>query len=353
MSNIDIPKNSKIAVGLSGGVDSAVSAFLLKQQSFEVVGVHMQCWDYDAKGCTGTKDRADAVEVATLLGIKFISLDFQEEYKQKVLDHFFAEYKAGRTPNPDVLCNKEIKFGLFLNWALTNGYSHIATGHYATLTKDTFYELARPKDATKDQTYFLYQLGQKELSHAVFPLGDCTKKEVRKIALAENIPVAQKDESFGVCFIGNIDLKDFLATNAGFVPKLGNVLDTDGNIIGTHMGAYAFTAGQRHGFTINKYQGEPRYVLKKDVATNEIVVGSHAECMSDKFALSNIHWIGKTFEKPMSCKCRIRHLGQLYVCEVNPTTLHVSLDQPAFAVASGQSAVFYKDDVVLGGGVIA
>jgi len=353
VSNIDIPKNSKIAAGLSGGVDSAVSALLLKQQGFEVVGVHMQCWDYDAKGCTGKKDRADAVAVATLLGIKFISLDFQEEYKQKVLDHFFAEYRAGRTPNPDVLCNKEIKFGLFLNWALANGFSHIATGHYAALNKNTFYELARPKDETKDQTYFLYQLGQKELSHAIFPLGDYTKKEVRKIALVENIPVAQKDESFGVCFIGNIDLKDFLATNAGFVPKAGNVLGVDGNIIGTHMGAYAFTAGQRHGFTINKYQGEPRYVLKKDVATNELVVGSYADCMSNEFALSNIYWMGKTFDKPIRCKCRIRHLGQLYACEVNPITLNVSLDQAAFAVASGQSAVFYKDDVVLGGGVIA
>ena len=353
MSNIDVPINSKIAVGLSGGVDSAVSALLLKQQGFEVSGIHMQCWDYDARGCTGKKDRADAVEVATLLGIKFISLNFQEEYRQKVLDHFFAEYQAGRTPNPDVLCNKEIKFGLFLNWALANGYSHIATGHYAALNKSTFYELTRPKDATKDQTYFLYQLGQKELSHAIFPLGDYTKKEVRELALKNNIPVAQKDESFGVCFIGNIDLKDFLATNAGFMPKLGNVLDVDGNIIGSHMGAYAFTIGQRHGFTLNKYQGEPRYVLKKNVATNEIIVGSQADCMSSVFAITNIHWVGKVFEQPFTCDCRIRHLGQLYPCSVNPSSLTVSLEKPAYAVASGQSAVFYKDGLVLGGGVIA
>ncbi len=348
-----LPKKSKIAVGLSGGVDSAVAAYLLKQQGFDVVGVHMQCWDYDAKGCTGKKDRADAVTVATLLDIPFISLDFQKEYKQRVLEHFFAEYKAGRTPNPDIACNKEIKFGLFLNWALTNGYSHIATGHYALLTKDAFYALTVPKDKTKDQTYFLYQLGQKELSHAVFPLGTYTKKEVRAIAREQNLPVANKEESFGICFIGDIDLREFLASNAGFIPMQGHVLDTRGNIIGTHMGAYAFTVGQRHGFTINKYQGKPQYVVEKRSVTNELVVGSYAECLSSEFALNTIHWLGQTYGSPLVCECRIRHLGQFYPCTVDPNTLSVSLQSPAFAVASGQSAVFYQDGVVLGGGVIA
>lgn len=353
MKKASLQNIGKIAVGLSGGVDSAVVAYLLKDAGLDVTGVHLQCWDYDAKGCTGKRDRADAVEVATQLGIQFLSLDFQNEYKRKVLDYFFCEYKAGRTPNPDVLCNREVKFGLFLNWALDNGFSHIATGHYASIKKNTFYDLRMPEDTSKDQTYFLYQLGQKELSHVIFPLGQYLKREVREIALKQNLPVAQKPESFGVCFIGDINLTDFLVTNAGFNLTQGIVRDTHGSIIGTHNGAYAFTIGQRHGFTVTKYQGRPLYVLQKDVIANELIVGDYEDCLLDKFNLTNVHWIAERFISNLECDCRIRHLGQLYSCRFNPTTLEVNLVQKAFGVASGQSAVFYQDGRVLGGGIIS
>jgi tRNA-specific 2-thiouridylase len=350
------PKNSKIAVGLSGGVDSSVSAFLLKEQGFDVVGVHMQCWDYDSKGCNGKQDRADAVATASLLDIPFVSLDFQKEYSDLVMEYFYREYRLGRTPNPDILCNKEIKFGLFLDWTLQNGFDFVATGHYAKVEFDEelkLYTLNQPKDLSKDQTYFLYALNQKQLGKTIFPLADLDKKDVRKIAQEQHLPAAIKPDSVGICFVGDVDIRDFLKQQDGFNEELGDVLNTEGKIIGQHNGAVFFTIGQRHGFTITKYTGVPLYVLSKDTEKNEIVVGTYEECMRDSFDLEGVSWLGNEISSQFKCEVRVRHLGQLYHGTVDPGSKVVKLDSKAFGIAPGQSAVFYKNGVVLGGGVIS
>ncbi len=351
----EIPKKSKIAVGLSGGVDSSVSALMLKKAGFEVTGVHMQCWDYDAKGCTGKQDRADAVATASVLGLPFIALDFVREYSDLVMKYFYSEYKAGRTPNPDILCNKEIKFGLFLDWALQQGFDYVATGHYAGIDFNAtsgLYELLRPVDLSKDQSYFLYALNQDQLSHAVFPLSNITKSDVRRLAQLNGLPSASKPDSVGICFVGNVEIRDFLKQNAGFKEEKGPVLNLSGKVIGEHNGAVFFTIGQRHGFTLSEYTGVPMYVLSKNVEQNEIVVGTYAECMLSEFEIASFHWIGTPIEGAVDCEIRIRHLGQLYNGSVNVALGKVILQQQAFGVASGQSAVFYKNNKVLGGGII-
>lgn len=346
--------NLKVAVGLSGGVDSSVAAYLLKQEGYDVTGVHMQCWDYDTLGCSGKQDRADAVATASLLSIPFKALDYQKEYRDTVLAYFFSEYKAGRTPNPDVLCNKEIKFGLFLKWALSEGFDFVATGHYATNTfGNDFWQLGVPKDKSKDQTYFLYALRQEQLKHILFPLGDTLKSKTREIALKLGLPSANKPDSMGICFIGNVNLKDFLIENADFELKKGNVLSTDGEVIGEHDGALYFTVGQRHGFTLTKYQGVPLYVVSKSVLTNEIVVGTIEDCMVAEFHLESLNWIGDIYTGLLECECRIRHLGEFHQCSVQISTKQVVLNNPAFAIAPGQSCVLYKDGLVLGGGIIS
>lgn len=350
-----IQKNSKIAVGLSGGVDSSVSALLLKEQGFEVVGVHMQCWDYDAQGCTGKQDRADAVATASLLDIPFVGLYFQKEYRELVMSYFYNEYRLGRTPNPDILCNKEIKFGLFLKWAVENGFDYVATGHYAKIDLNSstgLYSLCRPKDLSKDQTYFLYALNQDQLSKVVFPLSDLEKSNVREIALKNKLPSAQKPDSVGICFVGDVDIKDFLKKMAGFEEKEGDVLDISGKVIGKHNGAVFFTIGQRHGFTVTDYIGVPLYVLSKDVNENVLVVGTYEQCLKDKFVIEDINWIENRLDVEFDCLVRIRHLGKLYKAKVTPVDNVVHLEEKAFGIAPGQSAVFYNENVVLGGGTI-
>ena len=205
----------KIAVGLSGGVDSSVAAYLLKKRGHDVVGVHMQCWDQRGDGCAADEDRADAAEVAGILGIKFEVLNFVDTYKNKVIKYFYSEYEKGRTPNPDVMCNKEIKFGLFLDWAVKAGFDYVATGHYAGILNTTgdvggIYKLLKGVDSSKDQSYFLYLLGQEQLSKTLFPVGDKTKKDVRSIAKEAGLPTHSKPDSVGICFIGDIDVKEFL-----------------------------------------------------------------------------------------------------------------------------------------------
>ena len=265
----------KIAVGLSGGVDSSVVLLLLKEQGFDVTGVQMQCWDYNEEGCTGEQDKADAVSICSQLEVPFKFLDFQKEYQEKVIQNFYDEYNAGRTPNPDILCNKEIKFGLFLNWALENGYDAIATGHYAKVQKTDLPRLFIPKDKSKDQTYFLYRLTSNQLEKILFPLGEMLKDEVKEIAFQNNLKNFNKPESMGICFIGKVNVRDFLKRRISEKP--GNVLNLKGEVIGKHRGVPFYTIGQRHGFEVFKYAGIPLYVISKNAATNELVIGTDEE----------------------------------------------------------------------------
>ncbi len=350
--------NTKVAVGLSGGVDSAVSAYLLKSHGYEVIGAHMQCWDYSSETCKGNEDRSDAVAVCGQLGIKFRFLNFEKEYKDRVIDYFYSEYRLGRTPNPDVLCNKEIKFGLFLEWAMREGFDYIATGHYARISrvdKDQPLQLLKGVDESKDQSYFLYRMTQHQLSKTLFPVGGMKKTDIRKIAKEQNLVVAEKAESMGICFIGEIDITKFLKREID--PKVGEViLKSTGEIIGKHAGVWFYTVGQRHGFEVTKYVGLPLYVVGKDVGRNQLTVGYYNDCLFDIFSVEDVYFVtGGGTGKVFDCDVRIRHLGQLYKARVTKSiqgVWNVQLDQKAFGVAPGQSAVFYQGDQVVGGGVI-
>jgi len=343
----------KIAVGLSGGVDSSVVLLLLKEQGFDVTGVHMQCWDYNEEGCTGEQDKADAIAVCSQLEVPFKFLDFQKEYQDKVIKNFYEEYEAGRTPNPDILCNKEIKFGLFLDWALENGFDMVATGHYAKIVREDTPKLYIPKDKSKDQTYFLYRLDSTKLEKILFPLGDMLKAEVKEIAFQNNLKNFNKPESMGICFIGKINVKDFLKRRIS--EKIGEVINIKGGVIGKHKGVAFFTIGQRHGFEIFKYTGTPLYVIKKNAENNTLTVGTEEEAMNDTFEVSEINFINEIFEGSLNIFVRIRHLGELHKAIVTFTdgNAKVKLQDKVFGIAPGQSCVFYtENDQVMGGGII-
>jgi tRNA-specific 2-thiouridylase len=371
--------HKKVALGMSGGVDSSVAAHLLLAQGYDVTGVYLECWR--APGCRTEEDRKDALKVALDLGINFQVLDFKQAYKDKVVEYFFNSYQAGQTPNPDVLCNKEIKFGLFYDWAMANSFDYVATGHYASINKSSFagedfLTLQIPKDTHKDQTYFLYRLNQNQLAHIIFPLQELTKPEVRDLAVKKNLVVATKKDSVGICFIGDINVGEFLKERLGEKP--GKVVDTKGNVIGTHRGLWFYTVGQRHGFEIDKktlvtasdgsqFTKEnipPFYVIDKNPTTNQLIVGFGSETLTQEFAVSNPHNIYSEldFEKLTKSPLlvRIRHTGALLPCHINKqdtNTLYVTLETPVQGIAVGQSAVLYlaKDDtlICLGGGDIA
>ena len=343
----------KIAVGLSGGVDSSVVLLLLKEQGFDVTGVHMQCWDYNEEGCTGEQDKADAVSICSQLEVPFKFLDFQKEYQEKVIQNFYDEYNAGRTPNPDILCNKEIKFGLFLNWALENGYDAIATGHYAKVQKTDLPRLFIPKDKSKDQTYFLYRLTSNQLEKILFPLGEMLKDEVKEIAFQNNLKNFNKPESMGICFIGKVNVRDFLKRRISEKP--GNVLNLKGEVIGKHRGVPFYTIGQRHGFEVFKYAGIPLYVISKNAATNELVIGTDEEAKRDSFSVSDITFISESLTGKQDLFVRIRHLGELHKAKItfDEEKAFVVIPEKVFGVAPGQCCVFYSEnDQVLGGGII-
>ncbi len=357
----------KVALGLSGGVDSSVAALLLKEQGYEVTGVFMKCWDEKADGCTAEEDRASAVQVAGELDIKFKDLDYTKEYEEKVISYFFEEYRAGRTPNPDVVCNKDIKFGLFLDWALEEGYDHIATGHYARISsnkannkgKSDVVILRQGIDSSKDQSYFLYRLEQRQLTKTLFPLGELTKEEVRAKAKQAGLSTYNRPDSQGICFIGKVDIKRFLQER--IKPKKGKVVHVNGKDVGEHDGVWYYTIGQRHGFKVDKYFGLPLYVVDKDVENNVLVVGFAKDVLKDSFLVEDIHWIsGEMPERlkekgKLRCRTRIRHLGKLHDSEIKLEngTLEVKMKEPSFGIAPGQSAVFYGGDTVLGGGIIS
>ncbi len=350
----------KVALGMSGGVDSSVSLVLLKEAGYEVTGVFLECWR--APGCRAEEDRKDALAVALKLGIPFQVLDFKEQYRQKVVEYFFDTYKAGKTPNPDVLCNKEIKFGLFYDWAMDNGFDAVATGHYAQIkaVKNDELSVCRSADEWKDQTYFLYRLRKDQLSHVLFPIGHLTKPEVRALATKHGLLTATKPDSQGICFIGEINVHNFLKERLGENP--GDVVDTDGSVIGHHKGLWFYTIGQRHGFDnafrvkniegIEKHAIPPFYVIRKDSQRNQLVVGFGAETFRDTFEIEDTHWIG---EEPSTgnrenLSVRIRHTGALLACSLRRNV--VTLSDPQQGIASGQSAVFYSGPICLGGGVI-
>lgn len=349
-------QNFKVAVGLSGGVDSSVAAYILKEQGYEVTGVYLECWEAKADGCRGDEDRASAVSAASHLDIPFISLNFTREYREKVISYFFNEYKQGRTPNPDVVCNKDIKFGLFFDWVVSNGYKYVATGHYAKSHNGRLYQGI---DEAKDQSYFLYQLTSDRLEKVLFPLGDMYKKDVRKKAENVNLPTSKRPDSQGICFVGEVNIKDFLGKE--LKPKKGKVLFTDGSEVGEHDGAWYLTVGQRHGFRLHKYFGLPLYVVAKNTTENTITVGYVQDVLSDRIMVDNISWIsGKpplsmTKGESINCLVRIRHLGRLTpssirFCHENSIEIHTK--DRLFGVAPGQSAVFYLEGEVLGGGII-
>lgn len=372
-------KKGRVAVGLSGGVDSVVAAHLLQKQGYEVVGVFLYCWppkseiDKDEMtrkewmrkhGCRGDEDKKWAMKNALKLGITFEELDFSEEYNEKVVSYFYNEYKKGRTPNPDVLCNSEIKFGLFFEWAMKNGFDHVATGHYAGVKEEEgIFKLMRGKDEHKDQTYFLWKLGQKELSKILFPLMGYDKKEVRKMAEEQDLPSAKRKDSQGICFVGNVKAKEFLKRR--LKEKRGLVIDVRGNVMGEHEGVWFYTIGQRGGWKLNRRAQRQfveramtpaLYVVEKRVKENELIVGIAEEANKERMRVGELNWIkGKIMEDELKrVKVRIRHTGELIESRtrVKGKKLEVEMKKKQRGVAAGQSAVFYKGKECLGGGVI-
>ncbi len=349
-----------MALGLSGGVDSSVAAALLLAQGCEVTGIYLEC--YNEPGCRTDQDKKDALQVALKLGIKFEVLDFRTEYKEKVVEYFYSEYKAGRTPNPDVMCNREIKFGIFYDWALrlnsfAQGYNHepfdyVATGHYCRITKDGPLFLQRARDESKDQSYFLWQIPSDHLSHVLFPLGEMLKSDVRAKAKELELLTATKPDSMGICFIGDIDVSKLLKDRLGENP--GKVL-YEGKVIGTHKGLWFYTIGQRGGFDMDhksqKSDMSPLYVIDKNIEKNELVVGQRKETMKESFKIldKNLNFEDKVW-------ARIRNLGELVEVEGLSSSssgkVEVKLKEKIFGVAEGQSCVFYNEAQVLVAGSI-
>lgn len=339
----------RVFVGMSGGVDSSLTAALLKEQGYDVTGVYMKNWTQDLPGmrCPWADDLADAKRVAVQLGINFRVFDFEKEYKHKVVDYMVAEYEAGRTPNPDIMCNQEVKFKLFLETALEQGADMIATGHYARTEGG---RLLRAQDDNKDQTYFLYRVSEAALEKTLFPLGGYKKSEVREMAKARGLYTAGKKDSQGVCFVGQIGMREFLSQYVETEP--GNIVDKQsGKVIGRHDGAIFYTLGQRHGLDIGG--GLPYYVVGKDMAKNEVYVSTNLNdeaLWRREISLTDVHWINQTPEDDSSVKVRIRHRGLLVPATLRGSTLR--LKDPQRAVTPGQSAVLYNGEVCLGGGIV-
>ncbi|MCX6788541.1 MAG: tRNA 2-thiouridine(34) synthase MnmA [bacterium] len=352
-------KKKSVFVGMSGGVDSSVAAFLLKKSGYDVTGVFIKCYNID--GCA-ERDAEDARRVAEHIGIPFYVFDFEKEYKKKVVDYMIEGYRTGLTPNPDVMCNREIKFGLFLKRALSLGADFVATGHYVELVSGKAPHLKIAKDTNKDQSYFLWTLTPNELKHCIFPLGKIKKPEVRIIAKKAGLSTAEKKDSQGICFLGMFDVKDFLKQK--IKTKNGYVLGTDGEMMGEHEGAALYTIGQRHGFTLSAKKGsetKPHYVVSKDVKKNIIVVAEGSENPSlfrKELELSGVN-IVIPFTKKASVMARVR-----YRQPISPAILEnigtkskprykLSFKKSQKFVASGQSAVFYKGGGgLVGGGII-
>ena len=354
----------RVIVGLSGGVDSAVAALLLKQQGWEVTALFMKNWEEDdsAEYCSAAEDLRDATAVAEHLDIPLQTVNFSGEYWDQVFEHFLNEYRAGRTPNPDVLCNREIKFKAFLDYAIELGADYIATGHYARVNhSDSSATLHMAADEEKDQTYFLYMVGEQQFKRSLFPLGDFIKTEVRQMAKEAGLANHQRKDSTGICFIGERRFTDFLSTYLPANP--GIIVTADGEELGQHQGLMYYTLGQRRGIGIGgKKDGEeqPWFVVDKDLENNRLIVAqghNHPLLMSPSLTVGQLHWINAApSEDILNIRARIRHRQTLQSCCLTPESeighYRVSFDQPQRAVTPGQSIVFYQGDQCLGGGII-
>jgi tRNA-specific 2-thiouridylase len=349
-----------VVVGMSGGVDSSVVAALLKKQGFDVIGVFMKNWseDFGDYGCTWVQDSEDARKVAQLLNIPFYIWDFEKEYYSKVVEYFLREYKAGRTPNPDVMCNSEIKFKVFLDRALKLGADFVATGHYARIesrikNKELRYRLLKGVDLTKDQSYFLYTLKQEQLAKILFPIGDLKKSEVRKLAKKFKLPNAEKKDSQGICFIGKINVTEFL--KAHIKGKKGEIVTSSGQVLGHHSGLPFYTIGQREGMNLGG--NGPYYVVSKNFKANKLVVTNNKEdkgLWKKEFTVSDLSWVGSVPKLPLRTGVTIRyhHPEEGARVEGRGERLRVTFTKPQRAITEGQAAVFYKGDELLGGGII-
>lgn len=367
-------KPKKIFVGMSGGVDSSVAAALLKKDGYDVTGVFIKVWQADFLPCHWREERRDAMRAAAAIGIPFLTLNLEQEYKKDVLDYLIREYRAGRVPNPDVMCNKHVKFGAFLDFARAHGAEYIATGHYAQIHPSPLsrreavgrqYHLYAGADTEKDQSYFLWTLSQQQLTRTLFPIGHLKKSTVRAVAKRYGLPNAEKPDSQGLCFLGKINMAEFLKHYLKTEP--GDVLDLAGKIIGRHDGALLYTIGQRHGFTTEKSgpAESPYYVLAKDLARNTITVG-HARSDAGRRSTCDLIEVNdisgvlaaknyNTDDGGWGYRARIRHRGALYPIQkliLNEHTVTLQFTHPVEGIASGQSVVLYRGDQCLGGGVV-
>ncbi len=353
----------RIVVGMSGGVDSSVAALLLKQQGFEVIGLFMKNWedDDDEEYCNSREDLVDAVAIADRIGIEIEAVNFSADYKERVFNEFLREYRAGRTPNPDVLCNAEIKFRSFVDHALTLGAERIATGHYAQVREvDGVYQLLKAEDGTKDQSYFLYRLNQSQLARTLFPLGRIYKREVREIARKNGLPNHDKKDSTGICFIGERPFREFL--NRYLPADPGEIWTLDGRMVGRHMGLMFYTIGQRQGLGIGgqrESDGEAWYVAAKDIPNNRLLVvqgHDHDALLRNALTSVDLNWVSGA---PPHCqwvyaaKTRYRQKdAPCTIARVDAAACDIEFAEPQWAVTSGQSVVIYESRVCLGGGVI-
>ncbi|MFA5678206.1 MAG: tRNA 2-thiouridine(34) synthase MnmA [Pseudomonas sp.] len=356
------PAETRVIVGMSGGVDSSVSAALLLEQGYQVEGLFMKNWDEDdgTEYCTAKEDLADAQAVCDKLGIKLHTANFAAEYWDNVFEHFLEEYQAGRTPNPDILCNREIKFKAFLDYALVLGADLIATGHYTRRAdRDGQSLLLRGLDNNKDQSYFLHAVGGEQLARTLFPVGELEKPAVRRIAEKYELATARKKDSTGICFIGERRFSDFLKRYLPAQP--GDIETTEGQVIGRHHGLMYHTIGQRQGLGIGGLQGasdDPWYVLRKDLDRNVLVVGQgndHPWLFSSALECSTIYWVNPMqISEPLRLTAKVRYRQPDQDCVIEPTSdgWLIRFDQPQRAVTPGQSVVLYQGEVCLGGGVI-
>lgn len=357
------PEDTRVVVGMSGGVDSSVTAYLLKQQGYDVIGIFMKNWDdTDEFGhCTAEEDFQDVRRVCEQIGIPYYTVNFEKEYMDKVFQYFLDEYKRGRTPNPDVMCNREIKFGELLAKVMDLGADYIATGHYAQVKHiDGEYKLIRGADNNKDQTYFLNVLGQEQLSKTMFPIGHLPKPEVRKIAEEAGLYTAKKKDSTGICFIGERNFRDFLQN---YLPaKPGNIETVDGAVIGSHDGLMYYTLGQRQGLGIgggHGTSGQPWFVVDKDLERNALIVGEgsdHPRLYSTSLLATDVSWVSdKQPASTFTCTAKFRYRQPdqgVTVHILDNQQVEVVFDQPQKAVTPGQAVVFYNGEVCLGGGTI-
>lgn len=357
-------RKTRVVMGMSGGVDSSVAAHLLKEEGYDVIGLFMKNWDdTDENGyCTATEDYEDVVKVCEQIGIPYYSVNFEKEYWDRVFEYFLDEYKKGRTPNPDVMCNKEVKFKAFLDYAMNLGADYIAMGHYAQAVRgfDGQVHLLRGVDQNKDQTYFLSQLSQDQLQKAIFPLGKLEKSQVRQIAEEVGLATAKKKDSTGVCFIGERNFNEFLSN---YLPnKPGKMMTLDGQVLGEHMGLMYYTIGQRQGLGIGGQAGtsnDPWFVVGKDMASQTLYVGQgyhHPNLYADSLQASQIHFtgdhgLGSVFECTAKFRYRQADVKVKVILGENDTA-QVIFDEPVRAITPGQAVVFYREEECLGGGVI-